>query len=219
MSSTTTTDRPVTILIVDDHPAIREGLRSTLQGIPDLQIVGEAADSAGALDCLSTTAVDVVVLDIALPGTSGAALVKAIHRASSETKVVVYTMHEEPALIAAMDGEGVTAYVLKGEPLGVLLEALRGARKGIRRFPGAAESGRQAPAGAGGEAGVGTLSRREMQVFLKLADGFTVKQAAFELGLSPKTVETYRHRLMKKLQADNVVDLAKIAVRQHLVQP
>ncbi len=231
--------QPASVLIVDDHPAVREGLKAALRSSAGFQVVAEAADASQALSLLQTIHADIVVLDITLPVSNGIELAKAVRQTAPSAAIVAYTMHGEPAFMAAMKKVGVAAYVLKGEPLPVLLEALQMAREGRHRFPqlaGAAASFEPAdrdegtppphrsengPAdGNGGtENRVKLLSGREREIFLRLAQGNSVKQAAFDLGLSPKTVETYKYRLMRKLATDNVVELAKLAIREHLVQP
>jgi DNA-binding NarL/FixJ family response regulator len=213
-----------TILIVDDHSAIREGLKAALRGSPNFEVVGESANAVDALDAVASTRPDILILDISLPGMGGAAAADRIRAVSPFTRVVVYTMHAERGLMESMERAGVTAYVLKGEPLADLLETLRMAARGEGRFL-PATVGQEVAAGSppdgspDGEEVLGALSRREREIFLLLADGRSVKEAAFELGLSPKTADTYKNRLMRKLQVDNVVELAKLAIRESLIQP
>jgi DNA-binding NarL/FixJ family response regulator len=122
-------------------------------------------------------------------------------------------MHAELGLQTGMADAGASAYVLKGEPLARLLDALRATRDGKTLVPESAAASGEA------EQDLRNLSRRECEIFLMLAEGRSIKQAAFDLGLSPKTVETYKYRLMRKLNIDNVVGLAKMAIRTRLVQP
>jgi len=212
---------PTSILIVDDHSAIRMGLKAALQDSAEFQVVDEASNAEQAVELVTRLAPDIVILDISLPGRSGLEVAHEIRSLSPRTRVVAYTMHAEPGFLAGMAKEGVSVYVLKGEPLADLLEALRLARAGQGRIPQSLLGEAAGPA-AFQEPDptldkVQSLSRREREVFLILADGQSVKQAAFDLHLSPKTVETYKYRLMRKLNADNAVDLAKIAFRSQLV--
>lgn len=214
---------PTTVVIVDDHSAIRIGLTAALQDAGEFKVVGEAADADQAIELVRATAPDIAIVDISLPGRSGIEAAREIRSISPSTRIVAYTMHAEPGFIAGMAKEGVSVYVLKGEPLANLLEALRLARAGASRVPdplvSATSTFGEATFADDAAEKVQSLSRREREVFLILADGQSVKQAAFELHLSPKTVETYKYRLMKKLNAENAVDLAKIALRSRLLEP
>jgi len=202
------------VLIVDDHSAIREGLKAVLSDSNEFIVVGEAADAESALSLVKSLQPAIVILDISIPGLSGIRVAQNIRDLSHATRIVVYTMHAELGFQTGMASAGAAAYVLKGEPLSRLLEALRMTRDG--KTPLARVAG---PHGADAVGDLKSLSRREKEIFLLLAEGRSIKQAAFDLGLSPKTVETYKYRLMRKLNIDNVVDLAKMAIRTRLVQP
>ena len=213
-----------TILIVDDHSAIREGLKAALHDSKEFTVVGEAADAEQALGLVQALRPAIVVLDISIPGRSGITVAEEIRRLSETTRVVVYTMHAEMGLQAGMTRAGVSAYVLKGEPLSDLLQALRLTRDGKKRFPSTPAATESGPTDgerlSGREAeDLRALSQREKEIFLMLAEGRSIKQAAFDLGLSPKSVETYKYRLMRKLNVSNVVDLARLAIRSRLVKP
>ena len=208
-----------TVLIVDDHAAIREGLKSALRDSTEFTVVGEASDATQALSLVLALQPAIVVLDISIPGRGGIAVAEDIHEHSPGTKIVVYTIHAEMGLLAGMVRAGASAYVLKGEPLSDLLEALRAARNGRSRIPDTYLLAKKSPSGPPVKEPVQRLSQREREIFLMLAEGRSVKQAAFDLGLSPKTVETYKYRLMRKLGITTVVDIAKLAIRTRLVQP
>lgn len=213
-----------TILVVDDHSAIREGLKAALHESKEFQVIGEAADAAHALSLVKLLRPEIVVLDISIPGLSGIKVAENIRRASAVTRIVVYTMHAELGFQVSMRRAGVSAYVLKGEPLSDLLEALRATRDGKSRFPDLPEPGESGRVdfdllGMTPEDGLQKLSKREKEIFLMLAEGSSVKKVAFDLGLSSKTVETYKYRLMRKLNVDNIIDLAKLAIRTRLVRP
>ncbi len=114
-----------TILVVDDHSAIREGLKAALRDLPEFEVVGEAGNAADAVDLAAAVRPDILILDISLPGTSGVAAAERIRTVSPSTRIVVYTMHAERGLMESMEEAGVSAYVLKGEPLADFLETLR----------------------------------------------------------------------------------------------
>jgi DNA-binding NarL/FixJ family response regulator len=213
-----------TILIADDHDAIREGIKSALRDSTEFAVIGEATDSAQALSLTRDLAPSIVILDISLPDRNGIDTAAEIIRSAASTRIVVYTMHGERGFVMGMMKVGVAAYVLKGEPLANLISVLREVRDGGHRFPTTLPEAGPPPADAPADQAPDSeayrdLSRREKEIFLMLADGKTVKEAAFDLGISPKTVETYKYRLMHKLHAENIVDLAKLAIRSHLVEP
>jgi len=124
------------VLIVDDHSAIREGLKSALRDSGEFKVIGEAADAAQALGLVEKIRPAIVVLDVSIPGLSGIKLAEQIRGISHVTRVVVYTMHAELGFQAAMMRAGAAAYVLKGEPLSTLLDALRMTRDGRTSFFG-----------------------------------------------------------------------------------
>jgi DNA-binding NarL/FixJ family response regulator len=210
-----------TILIADDHDAVREGIKSALRDSAEFTVIGEATDAAQALELIRERAPSILILDISLPDRNGIDTASDILRSGvTSTRIVVYTMHGERGFVTSMMKVGVSAYVLKEEPLASLISALREVRDGGHRFPTSLPDAGPQPEGTPVDVDAyRDLSRREKEIFLMLADGRTVKEAAFDLGISPKTVETYKYRLMHKLHAENVVDLAKLAIRHHLVEP
>jgi DNA-binding NarL/FixJ family response regulator len=212
------------VLIVDDHSAIRAGLRAALLDSPEFRVVDEAENAEQAIDHVRKTPPQIVIMDISLPGRSGIEAAQDIRALCPTTKIVAYTMYAESGFVAGMMKAGASAYVLKGEPLASILDALRMARDGKTRIPDAAAAWpHDAPEPAAQDLPetneISSLSRREREVFLRLANGQSVKQTAFDLNLSPKTVETYKYRLMHKLKVGSVIDLAKTAIRARLVLP
>lgn len=212
------------VAIADDHEAIRQGIKTALEPLTDFRVVGEAADGAGTLRLIEQLEPSILILDIALPDIGGIELARKIRRASPETRIIVYTMYADPSFFLNMFRAGVSGYVIKDDPLEDLLSALRAVRDGDAYF-----SGRVAPLirdhlrnlerGGKGADGLPALSQRERRVFLLLAEGRSVKEIAFELALSPKTVETYKYRLMDKLGARSVVELTRIAIKGKLLEP
>ena len=209
-------------MIVDDHDAIRTGITFAFRDSAEFVVVGEAANAAQALALVQEKDPAIVILDISLPDRNGIDTAADIIRTTgNRTRIVFYTMHEERGWLASMEKIGAAACVLKGEPLASLISTLRQVRDGGSRFPrflaGAGPS-EEAPRSSDTDE-YQKLSRREREIFVMLANGRTVKEAAFDLGLSPKTVETYKYRLMRKMNAQSVIDLAKLAIRGHLVKP
>lgn len=207
------------ILIVDDHRLFRQGLFALLGETPEWTVVAEAGDGAEAIRAAEETRPDVAVLDVEMPGVSGVEAAREIRRVSPATRIVALTMYGDPHYQEQMRAAGATAYVLKNEAIGDLVDAIRAVLAG-RSFtspslsdPGAVAAGRSA------RLDHEELSAREREVLRMLAEGHRTKEIAHALGISPKTVETYRARLMTKLDIDDVPGLVRFAIRAGIVSP
>jgi DNA-binding NarL/FixJ family response regulator len=200
----------IRVLLVDDHAVLRAGLRLLIEAHRGLEVVGEASDAGGAAELAARTQPDVVVMDLALRGSSGVDATAAVRVARPQARVLVLTMHEEPAYLRAAFAAGATGYVLKQAADGELIDAIHIVARGLVWLDPALGPG--ALAGGGGGRDLGVLSAREREVFVAVARGETSAAIAARLGLSPKSVETYRARLMRKLGLASRVDLVRCAV-------
>jgi two-component system response regulator NreC len=201
----------VRLLLVDDHAVLRSGLRLLIGSQPDMEVVGEACDGAGAVAAARSALPDVVIMDLGLRGGSGLAVTAEVLAVHPAARVLVLTMHDEPAYLQAALGAGATGYVLKHAADTELLDAIRAVARG-RLFVDAAFSS-SAIAGASRERrGLALLSPREREVFPLVARGRTSLEIAEQLGLSPKSVETYRARFMQKLGLKSRADLVRYAI-------
>ena len=189
------------ILIVDDHPLVRRGLRELLASERDAGEVTEAADAAGLLAALADHAVDLVILDLSLPGARGLELLRSLRTGHPKVPVLVLSIHpEEPYALRCLRA-GAAGYVEKSSPAEELLEAVRTVLLG-RRYLSAKIAERLLGATDVTEVAQvphETLSEREFQVMCGIAGGRTISEIAEELGLSVKTVSTYRARLLAKM--------------------
>jgi two-component system invasion response regulator UvrY len=231
----------VRVLICDDHPIFREGLKQTLGVHPDIRVVGEAGSAAELFEALAGTACDVVVLDISLPDRSGMEVLgellaaggppragstppgaaggpaKAL-KTGSAPAVVLLSMHSEQQYAVRAIRAGASAYIEKASVPQELVQALRKAAAG-----GVYVSARQAEQLAmevSGRAAVpahGQLSERELQVLRLLGQGQPIKLIAHRLALSPSTVATYRARILTKLQLNTTAELIHYALEQGLL--
>ncbi|MFO0894315.1 MAG: response regulator transcription factor [Phycisphaerales bacterium] len=209
------------VLIVDDHAMIRKGLRMLLEATNDLEVVGEAGTLFEAIDRAKATRPRVITLDLSMPGPSGVAGVKRLREEVPDARVVVVTMHDDPAYVRAAIAVGASGYVNKAAADTELISAIRAVARG-RVFidvgdaatlesilvPGA-EASSKVPADG--------LSDREREVLRHVALGWTNQRIADDLGLSVKTVESYRARLMKKLGLRERADLVRVAIEMGLV--
>jgi two-component system response regulator NreC len=211
----------IRLLVVDDHPVVRAGLRTLLGAQPDMEVVGEAADGTTALDRAAQLKPDVVVMDITMEGMSGLAATRELKERMPETKVLVLTMHENEEYLRQMLEAGATGYVLKQAVDTELAVAIRAVHRGemflyssfTRVLLGDLGQGEEAEEDRSYE----LLSPREQEVLRLVALGYTNQQIADDLFLSVKTVETYRARVMDKLDLKSRSSLVRYALRHGLL--
>ena len=205
----------IRVLIVDDHAVLRSGLRMLLEAQPDLHVVGEAGTTAQALELLASLAPNVITLDLSMPGQGGISSIEKLRAAAPAARILVLTMHDDPAYVRAAIAMGVMGYVVKSAADTELISAIRSVAAG-RSFIAmgdreSLESVLAAPPSAGGKTPLDSLSEREREVLVQVARGHTNQSIADGLGLSVKTVESYRARLMKKLGFKDRADMVRFA--------
>jgi DNA-binding NarL/FixJ family response regulator len=206
------------VLIADDHPLIRQGLRTLLEQ-HGLTVVGEAADGREAAQLAQTLEPDVAVLDLAMPLLNGLDAAREITRASRRTKTIVVTVHTADQYVLAALQAGVRGYVLKSQATAELVQAIQEVMRGGRYLsPGISEAVVQAYL-AKTDLPADPLTPREREVLQLVAEGKTTKDIAGLLGLSVKTVESHRTRLMEKLGIRQTAGLVRYAIRRGLIQP
>ena len=208
----------VRVLICDDHPIFREGLKQTLGVHPDIRVVGEAGSAAELFEALAGTACDVVVLDISLPDRSGLEVLGELRRAAGGPAVVLLSMHSEQQYAVRAIRAGASAYIEKASVPQELVQALRkAAAGGVYISPRQAEQLALEVSGRVAVPAHGQLSERELQVLRLLGEGQPIKQIAHQLALSPSTVATYRARILTKLQLNTTAELIHYALEQGLL--
>jgi two-component system, NarL family, invasion response regulator UvrY len=206
------------VFLVDDHALLREGLRAVLAENGH-QVVGEAADVPSAIEAILRLAPDIVVLDLGLDGRSGLDLLERMRQHRSAARVVVFTMSAQPHHVAEAWRLGVAAYVLKGSPGSTVLQAIATAQRGARFIDSALGALQADLGGAGPDDRMAQLSEREREVMLLVVQGHSSAAIGERLHLSPKTVDTYRSRLMQKIGVPDLAALVRFAVRQGLIDP
>ncbi len=216
------TEARARILIVDDHPVVRSGLRMLIDDEPDLFVCGEAGDADEAIRVLDAKKPDLVIVDLSLKGSSGLELIKRIKSRNSESKMLVSSMFDESLYAERVLNAGALGYVSKQEAMEKVIEAIRCVLSG-RVYLSAAMSDRmlhrlardhQAPE----RSAVETLSDRELEVFEMIGRGRTTAEIAAQLHLSVKTVETHREKIKAKLGLRTAAELYQHAVRWVLEQ-
>ena len=209
----------IRIAIVDDHALVRAGLRQFFAEQADFAIAGEAANGREALDIVRQAEVDVVVLDINMPGSSGVDALAAIKARAPTLPVLILSGFSEAQYATTLLRQGASGYLNKDCDPDEIVAAVRMLARGRRYItPGVAERLADALGSPADQPAHEQLSERELQVFLRLAQGQTVGQLAEGLHLSVKTVSTYRGRIMDKLQLASNSDLTYYALKNGLIQ-
>lgn len=208
-----------TIYLVDDHPMLREGLRAALQTAGH-RVVGECDEPTQALADLRRLLPDVLLLDINLGNRSGLELLAEMQRRQFAIPTLVLSMSAQPRHVAEAMHLGATGYMLKGASGQELMQAIDEVRRGQRFLaPELAELSTQVGHARGVESGLDTLSVRERQIVVMVVRGRSSHEIAADLHLSPKTIDTYRSRLMAKLGVADVPALVRLAIRAGLIDP
>jgi len=207
----------IRILLVDDHPVVRQGIRTILTDRMKGAVVGEASDAPSALHQVRANQWDVVVADISLPGTSGLDLIKQLRQLYPALPTLVLSMHPAAQFARRALSAGAAGYLTKDSPPEEFIAAIEDARRG-RRYVGSDISDGLSrwpprPVRTPHEA----LSDREYQVLRMLGSGHTVSEIARELGLSVKTVSTYRSRVLEKLGMRTNAELMRYAIENSLL--
>jgi len=214
------TDR-IRVLIVDDHTIVRSGVRLLLEGEPDIDVVGEALDGGEALDRVQALRPDVVLMDIAMPVMDGLEATRRIKAQWSEVNVLVLTMHRSDDYFFEMLKSGASGYVLKSADTGELINAVRVVARGeVYLYPTMARQLVQdyvSRVGGSLESEV-PLSPREREVMRLLAEGYSNKEIAEKLVVSPSTVHTHRSNLMSKLGLSSRRELIRYARKYGLLR-
>ena len=206
------------VLIADDHPLIRQGLRTLLEQ-HGFTVVGEAADGREAAQLAQELEPDVAVLDLAMPLLNGLDAAREITRASRRTKTIVVTVHTADQYVLAALQAGVRGYVLKSQATAELVQAIQEVMRGGRYLsPGISEAVVQAYLGKT-DLPSDPLTSREREVLHLIAEGKKTKEIAGLLGVSVKTIESHRTRLMEKLDIRQTAGLVRYAIRRGLIQP
>ncbi|MGI6458844.1 MAG: response regulator transcription factor [Candidatus Hydrogenedentales bacterium] len=207
-----------TVLIVDDHPIVRQGLKMLINQSGDLEVRGEAENMADALTAIETVQPDIVIVDISLQGPNGIQLIEAMRQRFPAIPALVLSMHDEWLFAERALHAGARGYVMKQEATDQVVMAIHRVLKGevyvsakiAERIVGRMVGGRK----AGGESPLERLTNRELQTLQMLGKGLSTKQIATQLNLSVKTIETYRENLKHKLHLKSSAELIRYAIHR-----
>lgn len=212
-----TAQQPLRLLLVDDHPILRAGLRALLSAESDFDVVAEAESGESALLLASTLRPDLVLMDFSLPGMSGADAARHLKRDLPGVRVLAVSVHDEPAIVRRLLDSGVDGYLLKRSASIELVNAVRKVAGGVAYLDPALPKLPDAPSRRSTSMPAfkaGILSDREAEVTRLLAQGLTMKEVALQLGVSPRTLETYRARAMEKLGLKSRAEVIRYAMRR-----
>jgi DNA-binding NarL/FixJ family response regulator len=206
------------VFIADDHPIVRQGLRRIVEADSGLAISGEAGDAETLLSALDRTATDLVLLDVSMPGGRFIETLRTLRERHPTIRVLVLSVHPEDQWAVRALRAGASGYLTKDHSPDQLLEAIRRVYRGGKYIsPTLAEQLANQLDADGQRAPHQLLSDREFEVMRRLGSGLTVSQIATELALSPKTVSTYRTRILEKMAVETNADLVRYAARHGLI--
>jgi two-component system response regulator NreC len=210
---------PIRIVLADDHVLVRQGLKSLLER-EGFQVVAEAGDGQEAVSHVQSLQPDLAVMDISMPTLNGLDAARQMTRASPKTKTILLTQHDEPQYVSEALDAGVKGYVLKNQVANDLLLAIRQVSRGqVYLSPGVSGAVMEAYQSKSEKSRKNPLTLRERQVLQLIAEGKSTKDVASLLGISVKTAESHRTRLMQKLDIHETASLVLYAVRHGIVQP
>lgn len=216
MSETTV----VRLVLVDDQDLVRAGVRRVLEGEPGFAVVADTGDANAVMGFLAASPVDVVVLDLNMPGRDGFDVLREIRAAGLPVRVLVLSLHDEPAYVARAVRDGANGYLLKDTAVQELPAAIRAVMAGGGFYSPRAQQALGEAMRAGAEPHERPLERltaREIEVLRRVAGGQPSKAIAADLEISVRTVETHRANLMRKLELRSVAELTRFAIEQGLL--
>lgn len=216
---------PIKVLLADDHAILRAGLKALLEAESDIEVVGEAANGVQAIQQVARLKPDVVVMDITMPDMNGLEATRQIAERFLDTKVLVLTMHAEEQYVLEVLEAGGEGYVLKSAADDDLIDAIRQVSQGKPYLYGDTTQillehyrQRRSTGQTVLQNSLELLSEREREVLKLTASGYSSREIGEMLYISPKTVDTYRQRLMEKLDLHHRVDLVQYALRKGLLK-
>ena len=212
----------IKIVLIDDHPIVRDGFARAIADEPDMEIVGQAGTAAEALRETLSTKPDVVLVDLNIPDRDGIELLGALRAQLPTAKLLVLSGYDDEFRVAEALRAGAQGYLVKTSRIDEVIEGIRRIFNGgaplSARIAGAVVKAMRKPTGGEGSSGLEALTPRERQVLRLLAAGTSTRETAARLTISPKTVETHRVRIYAKLGCKSAVELTRIAVRTGLIE-
>lgn len=206
---------PIQVVLADDHDLVRSGIKALLATVEGVQVIAEARDGDELLALLQSVKPDVVMTDISMPGKDGITAIAEIHAKHPDVRVIVLSMYDTVDFVKRAVANGACGYLMKDAPPFELEQALRSVMATGSYFSAAVAQRLLQPS----EPTVDDeLTQRQVEILTLIAQGKSAKEIAFELGLSPKTVDVHRARIMERLRLNDIASLTRYAVRKGLVK-
>ncbi len=209
----------IRVVIADDHHIVRRGLRALLERQHGIKVIGEATDGQEALAAVERLRPHVLILDLMMPDTNGLEVARELAEKASPTRIVVLTMYGHEDYLAEALRANVAGYVLKGADSADLVKAIRAAAAGRRYLSAPLEMPARADAAGPGVDAYTRLTAREREVLRLLAEGARNPDVSARLGIRPRTAETHRTNLMRKLNLHSQTDLIRYAMQRGIIGP
>jgi two-component system, NarL family, nitrate/nitrite response regulator NarL len=210
-----TTPLPIQVVLADDHDLVRSGIKALLSTVDGVQVIAEARNGNELLQLLESVKPDVVMTDISMPGMDGITAIAEIHSRWPDVRVLVLSMYDTVDFVKRAVANGACGYLMKDAPPFELEQALRSVMATGSYFSAAVAQRLLQPS----EPTVDDeLTTRQVEILTLIAQGKSAKEIAFELGLSPKTVDVHRARIMERLRLNDIASLTRYAVRKGLVK-
>lgn len=204
----------ISVILADDHMIVREGIAAKFRESPEISVLGQCSDGEGAVEMILALKPDFAIIDLNMPRLSGMDVVRKVRQARSETRLIILSITRDETIIRELFRCGADGYVLKDGPARHLIEAINYIRDGgqyltplLRREGIENNKETKDP--------LAVLSKREFEVFSFLVDGMRPKDIAKVLEISPKTVDTYRANIMRKLEVDGIASLVRFAIQRN----
>jgi DNA-binding NarL/FixJ family response regulator len=207
----------IRVVLADDHPVVRGGIRNLLERAVDISIVGEAATGAEALRLVEEMAPDILLLDMELPDVKGIEVAQQLRQTGSKVKILVLSAHDDPLYIRELLESGAAGYLVKEEAPETIVEAVRGVAHGEQGWVSRRIAAQMVSWMRRDDVGEVKLTTRELDVLRLVVEGKTNQHIGSILGISEKTVEKYLYSIFTKLEVTSRVEAAVYAVREGLV--
>jgi DNA-binding NarL/FixJ family response regulator len=215
LQKNTNTPLPIQVVLADDHDLVRSGIKALLSTVEGVRVIAEARNGNELLQLLESVKPDVVMTDISMPGMDGITAIAEIHARFPDVKVLVLSMYDTVDFVKRAVANGACGYLMKDAPPFELEQALRSVMATGSYFSAAVAQRLLQPS----EPTVDDeLTTRQVEILTLIAQGKSAKEIAFELGLSPKTVDVHRARIMERLRLNDIASLTRYAVRKGLVK-
>jgi two-component system invasion response regulator UvrY len=211
--------KPIRVFLVDDHPVVRDGYRRLLENYPDIKVVAEGSSGEEACKQYTDVDPDVVVLDLNMPGIGGIETISRLRAKDPDAHILVFSMHDSQTMISRAVAAGASGYLTKSCAVAQMVDAVRIVAEGKPFLNHNAVPTIDKKLQSNDFDPIGILSKREFEVFCKLADGYTILEIADQLSISPKTAGVHQTNIMNKLQLRNAAELVRLAIRCGVSQP